>query len=321
MEYGLQTNHFGAAIFWSYNVAALGLTTVVLHTLATLQPSRDGSREPRQRTQIFVALAAVSFSTLSFNMLNVLIQSYTQWPERFPSAYDRSQHSMIDNIWTWSATSTLFRDFGEAIVADEARYLWVLSALMGTFSVCLYMATEGRRRSIPRLWAFFALSQILPISFAQNLFYIAILRQPAKAQPVIVRSLPNAGVLLVYSLLLSVAPRAGQTSTLMPLIILARLLLVMPLFLVQSSGTGSKHLEYLSRLQRPVAVAAGLLIVRQAFLALQESSLTEIGTVLVGHPAVSALGVDMIITVLSLGAWMYNGPGVESHSSNEAKRR
>ncbi|KAK5718913.1 hypothetical protein LTR17_015503 [Elasticomyces elasticus] len=317
MEYGLQTNHFGAAIFWSYNVAALGLTTVVLHTLATLQPSRDGSQERRKRTQIFGAMAAISFSTLSFNMLNVLIQSYIQWPERFPRAYDRSQHSMIDSIWTWSTTSTLFRDFGEAIVADEARYLWVLSALMGTFSVCLYMATEGRRRSIPRLWAFFALSQILPISFAQNLFYIAIIRQPAKAQPVTVRSLPNAGVLLVYSLLLSVAPRAGQTSTLMPLIIVARLLLVMPLILVQS-GAATNNTGLVPRLQRPVAIATGLLIVRQAILAFEEDSLTDMVAAVISHPAVSALGFDLIISIMSFGAWMYYGP--RHHSSSEAKR-
>ncbi|KAK5693715.1 hypothetical protein LTR97_010285 [Elasticomyces elasticus] len=318
MEYGLQTNHFGAAIFWSYNVAALGLTTVVLHTLATLQPSRDGSHERRKRTRIFGAMAAISFSTLSFNMLNVLIQSYLQWPERFPSAYDRSQHSVIDSIWTWSTTSTLFRDFGEAIVADEARYLWVLSALIGTFSVCLYMATEGRRRSIPRLWAFFALSQILPISFAQNLFYIAIIRQPAKAQPVIVRSLPNAGVLLVYFLLLSVAPRAGQTSTLMPLIIVARLLLVMPLFLVQS-GTATNNTGLVPRLQRPVAIATGLLIVRQAILAFEENSLTDMVAAVISHPAVSALGSDLIISIMSFGAWMYYGP--RHHSSSEAKRK
>ncbi|KAK3633933.1 hypothetical protein LTR56_015543 [Elasticomyces elasticus] len=318
MEYGLQTNYFGAAIFWSYNVAALGLTTVVLQTLATLQPSRDGSQERRKRTRIFGAMAAISFSTLSFNMLNVLIQSYIRWPERFPSAYDRSQHSMIDSIWTWSTTSTLFRDFGEAIVADEARYLWVLSALMGTFSVCLYMATEGRRRSIPRLWAFFALSQILPISFAQNLFYIAILRQPAKVQPVTVRSLPNAGFLLVYSLLLSVAPRAAKSSLLMPLIIMARLLLVMPLFLVQS-GAATNDNGLVSRLQRPVAIAAGLLIVRQAILALEENSFTDIVAALNSHPAVSALGSDLIISVMSFGAWIYSSPASEHNPSNRSK--
>ncbi|TKA72794.1 hypothetical protein B0A55_07323 [Friedmanniomyces simplex] len=319
MQTAPPVNYLGAIIFWSYNVAALGLTAIVAHTLASQQPPHDGIHERRRRlTGHFSALAAVSFSTLSFNMLNVLVQSYTQWSKRVPSSYDRNHRSTLNRIWTWSITSTLFRDFGEAIVADQARYLWVLSALFATYSVCSYMGVEGRRRKIPRLWAFFALSQILPISFAQNLFYIALIRQPRRDQPVDVRSLPSAVVLVVYSLGLSVATRSAQTPALVALIIVARLLLFAQFSLVKT-GTGTTKHTASRRLQTPLIVA-GLLTVRQTYLALQENSPTDIGMALVGHPAVSALGIDLINSALSFAAWSYSGQTGEDIPADSKKK-
>jgi hypothetical protein len=75
-------------------------------------------------------------------MLNVLIQTYQSW-----SAKHRISATLDSNqIWTWSITSTLFQDFGEAIVASPARYLWVQTALLATLSVCLFMGIEGWSR-------------------------------------------------------------------------------------------------------------------------------------------------------------------------------
>ena len=144
METGLPVNYLGAITFWLYILAALGLTTLAIYTLASQRPPHDGAQvERRKLTLRFSALAVISFCTLSVNMLRVLIQSYTQWSKRLPSAYDRAHHGLLTRIWTWSITSTLFRDFGEAIVADQARYIWVLTALLATFSVCSYMGVEG----------------------------------------------------------------------------------------------------------------------------------------------------------------------------------
>jgi hypothetical protein len=42
----------------------------------------------------------------------------------------------------------------------------------------MFLAIEGRRRRIPRLWTFFALAQLVNLSYAQNLFYVAVLLTP-----------------------------------------------------------------------------------------------------------------------------------------------
>jgi hypothetical protein len=50
----------------------------------------------------------------------------------------------------------------------------------------MLLALEGRRRKIPFLWAYLALGHLVNLSFAQNLFYIALLLTPSplEATPV-----------------------------------------------------------------------------------------------------------------------------------------
>jgi hypothetical protein len=135
-------NYFGVTIFWLYIMAALYFSTTLVFTIVTIEPPKGKTREGRNRdVLVFGTLAFISFATLSVDMLNVLIQSYRSWSDR----YGVRPRMDLAQIWGWSITSTLFRDFGEAIVADHARYLWAQTALLSTFSVCLFMGIEGKR--------------------------------------------------------------------------------------------------------------------------------------------------------------------------------
>ena len=136
-----QLNLLGATIFWLYILFALILTATIIETILEISPSNQGQHERRKQTRLFAALALISFTTLSYNMLNVLIQSYTLWARQHGlTVADTS----IRSIWTWSITSTLFQDFGEAIVQNSARYLWAQTNFLATLCVCLFMGIEGR---------------------------------------------------------------------------------------------------------------------------------------------------------------------------------
>lgn len=43
----------------------------------------------------------------------------------------------------------------------------------------MLLAIEGRRRKIPFLWAYMLLAHLVNLSFAQNLFYLALLLAPS----------------------------------------------------------------------------------------------------------------------------------------------
>lgn len=133
-------NLIGATVFWLYILAALTFTALVLQTISHLPTPKP---DRRNSLRVFSGLALVSFATLSYSMLHVLILSYNEWTTR--QTLDPFAKTLsLGKIWKWSITSTLFQDFGDAIVENDVRFFWVQSALLATFSVCIHMAMEGK---------------------------------------------------------------------------------------------------------------------------------------------------------------------------------
>lgn len=136
-----QLNYLGATIFWLYILAALAFTAIILKTLHDMRGSKNSQRTSNERqVNLFGTLAAISFAVLSYNMLDVLIQSYTLWARNHNLSLDDTS---LNSIWRWSITSTLFQDFGNAIVHNSARYLWVEASLLATLCTCLHIGIEG----------------------------------------------------------------------------------------------------------------------------------------------------------------------------------
>lgn len=318
-----QLNYLGAAIFWLYILAALLFTSIILKTLYDTEPAKHAERN---HVVLFGALSACSFATLSYNMLNVLISSYTLWAhERSLSIADTS----IGSIWQWSITSTLFHDFGNAIVQSSARYLWTEASLLATLCVCLFTGIEGssyhsirflknhadlqagQHQEIPRRWAFIVLGQILPVSFTQNLFYIALLRQGrAQSQWLVSRTV----VVLfsgAYCACLIIAPVLAGSQWLIPHILLARSILVaMQVYkwpqtasARQQSSTSDATLLDRSGLCNHLALLTTLCGFAQASPSFLEETPTGIARALFSHPAVSSLGCDFILSSISYICW------------------
>ncbi|KAI7534381.1 hypothetical protein KC331_g12597 [Hortaea werneckii] len=134
----LPTNYLGAALFWSYILAALAFTSLAIHTILNINPpttwskNHDDANPSARSRHLFTFLAILSFATLSANMLHVLIHSFQQWhsalsPPTHP--VQPAPAAWLSLIWSWSTTSTLFQDFAHAILATPARRIWTLSEL------------------------------------------------------------------------------------------------------------------------------------------------------------------------------------------------
>ncbi|KAK5173366.1 uncharacterized protein LTR77_002047 [Saxophila tyrrhenica] len=322
-----ETNYLGAAIFWLYILAALFFSSVVIWTILNIKQtgqrtSRNGIKNSSD-TWLFSALAGLSFATLSANMLNVLIQSYRAWSARHSTNASLSP----TQIWHWSITSTLFQDFGEAIVKDSVRYFWAQSALLGTLSICIFMGVEGgssspsfydtadclgRQRQIPRLWAFFGLSQILPISFMQNLFYLALLRQPIKRTQTLVPITYLLAVVVSYCACLLLAPAMIGGSWLITIIVEARFFLLAPLVILHSAKPNNPNVGELmadrSQAQSVVLFAALGCSAYQIYRLVQDGVTgKDVLDGLFDHPAVSSMGCDFILSAISYGLWTFRG--------------
>lgn len=70
------------------------------------------------------------------------------------------------------------------IITEKARRLWWGQQLdVATIAWTALLAVEGRRRRIPHLWAYALLPHLVSLSFAQNLFYVALLQTPSPIPP------------------------------------------------------------------------------------------------------------------------------------------
>ena len=146
-------NLAGAIIFVGYVLAALLLTILIISDLYHAYQSRCSSytkRSPYVQLQVFGALAALSFSTLSYHMLSYLVYSYQDWARSadfttIKNRYDLLTGAGLESIWHWLIESTLFKHFAETICMSAANFWWTQGALLVTMASALFISIEGEK--------------------------------------------------------------------------------------------------------------------------------------------------------------------------------
>ncbi|KAI8232874.1 hypothetical protein K4K54_011301 [Colletotrichum sp. SAR 10_86] len=92
-------------------------------------------------------------------------------------------------VGRWLSDTPVHLDALEIIAEKARRFWWGQQIELATISWSLLLAVEGRRRNIPSLWAYLSLAHLVNLSFAQNLFYLALILTPTPAQSGIVTEL------------------------------------------------------------------------------------------------------------------------------------
>lgn len=174
----------------------------------------------------------------------------------------------------------------------------------------------GRGRRIPHLWAYAGISQILPVSFAQNLFFLAMLVSPAAEKNEMVwmpHPMLLLGSLAIYYVFVGLAPYTIGTNVFIGMVITIRLLLLCPLYL-PTIVLGDSAKEYLKardtqrifrRIVGYVGICSAVLFVVQTVMTLREVgfNISRVLDAIHDSPAISALGYDYVLTLVSAGLW------------------
>lgn len=347
-------NVAGATIFTAYVLAALFLTGLIvlsLYQAYQTQPSLSFKEARRISTQlqVFIALAVLSFSTLSYHMLSYLIFSYHSWSMsrnlkplqglQYPTASTGfAAPEFAARIWQWLTESTLFHDFAKTVCTSNANFWWTQQALLTTIASALFVSVEGKhieqvnntlgmpnltsagsRRQVPHLWAYLAIGQILPISFAQSLFFIAMILMPVPkpsremhVPTVLAQRLPLAAY---YLSVLSAPFNVGKPSFI-PIIVVLRVLLICPfvirLPILQSLSPNavsaqSVHAGY-SASYRLALLCSAVLFAQQTALVVKEHGIGHSLAAVNSNPAVSALGYDFLLHAVITCIWLGYNP-------------
>ncbi|KAF2843475.1 hypothetical protein M501DRAFT_1012824 [Patellaria atrata CBS 101060] len=316
-------NYSGAVLFIGYIAAALFCILFVITTLLSFYKSRASQLPPGASSKIHLlaGLAGLSFSVLSHRMIDVLLQSLSGWKQRTGCKHEVS----VDALWAWMKESSLSRDFARDLWVAQGTVWWTYAALTWTMGVSLYMASNGKQKKVPNLWAFFVLGQILPVSFTQILFYIASVIATEVPKPnqelkkvdndkdkselikeiypeISEPNLSGAFLLLstvTYVISTNLLPYAVDSPVLHLLILIPRLLLFVPYLLPEEA----------TKLTEP---AMGFLVVtgtistfaRASYLVVHGWTLQQSLASLNKNPPTRALGYDLLIGVASSLVWM-----------------
>ena len=81
-------------------------------------------------------------------------------------------------ITRWLSDTPIYLEAVEILAEKSRRFWWGQQIDLALVSWSMLLAIEGRRRNMPLLWSYQLLGQLVSLSFAQNMFFIALLLTP-----------------------------------------------------------------------------------------------------------------------------------------------
>lgn len=273
----------------------------------------------------------------SYHMCNVLIYSYIAWAEGahipiphfgtvFNTAYAYRRglgHRIFSRTLLRPFAMTPY-DFGghsrpsPSQLAGTCSWQSKVSNSCSAYVPLLTLTNTGTKRGVPRLWAYFLLDQILPVSFTQNLFCLALLLTPtlkAEKKLYATNTLLQVASILAYFACVSQAPEAIASPWFFPILFATRILLFAPYLILapssqlswrtplgRSSARETLHAAY-GPAWKMFAASVVMLQIRQSKFVLDDnhkSGVWEGFAIINDQPAVSALAYDYVIAMSSL---------------------
>ncbi|KAI0544568.1 hypothetical protein F4679DRAFT_564300 [Xylaria curta] len=351
-------------------------------SLGPVSSTRSRIHQRKRFVPVFLGLAITALLVAAYYSIKSATLSYNTWA--YEHGLDLTQRLLGEDgiyitdginsteihIANWLSDTLIYNDALEIVAERTRRFWWGQQIDLGMTAFSLMLAVEGRRRKIPLSTAFLAIAHLVNLSFAQNLFFLALLLTPSPLPsgsgdlelpiPPLPRSIwtrlrdglvppkpngwaPNvrlfyATTVLSFGMTL-LLPYAAGTSTFTEMALLARASTFLPVLLpkiipvrwgsVQQRPHGAY--ESLTKLFKFVSAAAFALHTKTSVVSLisnapnsyyhrhsalfpwdveersrWERSTTALGKVLGStsdHPAVAAIGCDVLLSALSLGLW------------------
>ncbi|KAI1312204.1 hypothetical protein F5Y03DRAFT_266966 [Xylaria venustula] len=186
----LAATHLVALTWSAYAVGASLYTSYKL--LGPISGTRSRMHQRQRFTPVFLGFAVVSLVVAIYCSVKSLTLSYNTWA--YEHGFDMTQRFMAEHgtslqdeelssrqlyIAQWLSDTPIYTDGVEIVAEASRRFWWGQQIDLGITAFSLILATEGRRRKIPLLTAFLTLAHLVNLSFALNLFFLALLLTPS----------------------------------------------------------------------------------------------------------------------------------------------
>ncbi|KII83887.1 hypothetical protein PLICRDRAFT_95588 [Plicaturopsis crispa FD-325 SS-3] len=280
---------------------------------------------------LFGGLTAISFAHTWFSK---------QWSfQDYETSSPTIDGRLLVRVANWLVNTGLFEQAWSAVCSHPLNWWWMLEYAAWSEQLCLFtvgawtlfLATEGRHHSIKHLWAYMLLGQVVAISVASNLFYLALVRSsPAqRASKPRTASLAQWLSVIVSLVTIGLSPYTSA-QTFLPNLLVMHALLLVPLLPFANSASDKKFGSIrLRSLYTIIVLLSAVLRTRTVIAsAASFSPLTDPGEwiralreTLHAHPAQSSIGWDVVWTSISFFAWRVGAPWAQAQATVDRDAR
>ncbi|GKT51946.1 uncharacterized protein ColSpa_12127 [Colletotrichum spaethianum] len=308
------------AIFTGYMVLAASLTAKTIGIIRSQQrvsSVQHGSSSPNNRRVIavFSILAALSLATTWYHMFRFFEWSYIQWDSQQVWAAVVGGKPTGLRLGEWLRDTSLFRQAWASTLETGPRAWWSLQIFGFCANWSVLLAAQAQKRLIPHAWVFVLLGQVVAISFAANMSFLAILcsrvpiQEAAKDQRK--RDDANSSLLSWHTMILivtliwaTIIPAAVDNPRFLSLLLGPHLLAFAPLVL--NKFLPSRLLSEPGWYWKAASMAWMLAVATKGVVG-ESEDLEVVLKTLYEHPAVSSVGWDVICCWISSAAWFLIG--------------
>ncbi|TFK26067.1 hypothetical protein FA15DRAFT_686677 [Coprinopsis marcescibilis] len=312
------------ALYMGINVA---LAWTVIQSIRTANKQHVFKKDTA-KIYLFGLLSLVSFASTWYYMLRFLLWSFHDYEGDIPPASIPT--TVIQRMSDWLVNSTLFEQAWGYVCFGSMNWWWS-EQLLGAWTAFLY--DQGNRYQIKRVWAYMILGQLVAISVAANLFYVAILcSKPSTSTPPKIEKQrgttapvsppttfsPLAWISILLALVTVALTPYTTTKTFLPNLLIMHTLIVLPFLF--PGGRSSKYalsppVFYLLIFLFTIAIRSKTILAALASLPLPHSAgkiadqspyalFAAAWATLNAHPAQSSIGWDVICASVSFVAWI-----------------
>ncbi|KAF9533760.1 hypothetical protein CPB83DRAFT_782282 [Crepidotus variabilis] len=312
----MQLPHFAAlGVFSVYFLIIAALFIFITKDLQSLASVSSSSIVTRL---VFVALTVASFAHTWFYMFYYMAWSFADYGK----GLQLNSPDSLTHVASWLHDTSLFEQAWALVCFNPQNWWWSEQLCLftaGTWTI--FLVVEGKRYGVKHLWAYMLLGQIVAISVASNMFYLAILL----SQRPDVRSSASprtVGLRIWLSVLLSLATIAASPYTSRQIFLYNLLamhaLLFVPLFPFKSSRSlwidikTLYNIVYIASLaihfKTSLVAFRSLILSHTSFQTLSLEVALSAWNVLFSNPAQSSIGWDVIWTSISFITWILLRP-------------
>ncbi|KAI0697448.1 hypothetical protein BC835DRAFT_1338119 [Cytidiella melzeri] len=312
------------SIFLSYFLLIIFLFVLIAYSLWRNSGGLNGHQ--RTAVRVFSSLAASSFGFTWYYMIGFLLWSFRTFESSHYTATSQYELDGLSRLTTWLVHSDLFEQAWSIVCTGHMNWWWSEKLCLFTVGYwTIFLATEGRTRSIPHLWAYMLLGQVVAISVAANLCHVAISLSPApQLKPT--TSPPLILWLSVCASLVTVVFSPYTTEgTFLPNLLIMHFFIVLPLIFPLKTSGKSYATSTIYAAVALFSIALHTWTTGRALLALPQHMRSLAGfaqfavEIFYSHPAQSSISWDVVWTFISLSAWLYLSPVDKSTNVSDAK--